>query len=103
MKLVPLESSKLTLPELVKLAKKENVVLTRKGKPVASVRNLLGTDWESLALANNPKFQELIDASRQSYAEEGGISLEELRDQFKLKPHTGRKGKKRPGSPVVRG
>jgi len=47
--------------------------------------------------ANKPKFMEIIEASRRSYREQGGIPLEALRDELGLKPkrNRGRKQKKR--------
>jgi hypothetical protein len=95
MKIVPLESKTLTVLELVKLAKKQTVILTRRGKPLASIKNLNDGDWESLALASNPKFQNLIKESRQSYAAEGGIPLETLRTELGLKPRLGRRAARR--------
>jgi hypothetical protein len=69
---------------LTRLAKKGPVILTRKGKPLVSVKDLAGKDWEALALANNPRFLALIKQSRQSYQEEGGLSLEDIRQEFGL-------------------
>ncbi len=93
MKLIPLEKSKLTLPDVLKLAKGQTVVLTRKGKPLASIKDLSGSDWEAVALANSPQFQALIEASRRSYAEHGGITLEALRKKLGLKPPRRRRGR----------
>lgn len=85
MKVVPLEHTTITLPEAADLARTGTVILTRNGKPLAAVKDLSHTDWESVALANNPRFRELIEESRRSYREEGGISLEELRKELGLK------------------
>ncbi len=85
MKRIALEETDLTVPDLARLAKNGLVILTRKGKPLAAVRDVSGTDWESVSLANNPKFISLIEASRRSYRDKGGISLEEVRKQFGLK------------------
>ena len=56
MKVVPLEGTTMTVPELVELAKGEAVILTRNGQPLVAVREVSGSDWESTALANNPRF-----------------------------------------------
>jgi PHD/YefM family antitoxin component YafN of YafNO toxin-antitoxin module len=85
MKLVALEEGALTLAELADLAKEQPVVLTRRGKPVAVVSDLSGSDLEAVALANNPQFLALIEASRRSYREQGGTSLEDLRKELSLK------------------
>lgn len=84
MKVVPLEETTMTVSELVELAQREAIVLTRDGDPVISVRNVAGSDWESASLANNPQFTTLIERSRRSYQGAGGIGLEELRRDLGL-------------------
>ena len=85
MRVIPLETSDVTAPELAAMAKHGSVILTRKGKPVAAVKDLAGSDWESVALANNPKFIALIERSRASYREKGGIPLGDIRKELGLK------------------
>jgi hypothetical protein len=84
MKVVPLEGSTMTVPELVELAKDEVVILTRDGQPLISVRDVSGSDWESASLAHNPQFAALIEQSRRSYRDQGGIPLEQLRRDLGL-------------------
>jgi hypothetical protein len=84
MKVLPLEGMTLTVPELVEMAKGDAVILTRDGQPLVTVRNVSGSDWESTALAHNPKFAALIEQSRHSYRDRGGISLEQLRRELDL-------------------
>jgi len=67
------------------LAQAGTVIFTRRGKPVAALRNLSGSDWESVSLANNPQFQALIDESRRSYHAQGGLSLDKVRAELGLK------------------
>jgi hypothetical protein len=86
MKTVAVEDTDLTAKELAEMAKDEMVILTRKGNPLVAVKDLSGSDWESVALANNPKFVAIIEASRRSYRERGGISLDQIRKEFGLKP-----------------
>ncbi len=95
MKAIALEDISITVAELAKMAGKHAVILTRGGKPVASVKGLDGLDWESVALANNPRFVALIEESRRSYREEGGTSLAEVRQQLGLKPKPGKTRPKR--------
>ena len=78
MNTVELEKTQLTIPELAELAKQGTVIVTRKGKPMLAVKQLNGNDWDSLSLASNPRFVALIEESRRSYREHGGISLEEM-------------------------
>ena len=89
MKMVPLEDTTLTVSELVELARDEAVILTRDGQPVVAVRDVSGSDWESASLASNTRFQSLIEQSRRSYQEKGGIGIEQLRRELGLEvdPH----------------
>jgi hypothetical protein len=84
LKVVPLEGTTLTVPELVELAKGEAVILTRDGQPLVSVRDVSGSDWESASLATNPRFRALIEQSRRSYQDRGGIGIEQLRQELGL-------------------
>jgi hypothetical protein len=84
MKVVALEKTTMTVAELAELAKEGPVVLTRAGHPVVAVKDLSGSDWESVSLASNPKFMALIEESRRSYRDSGGISLEDLRHELDL-------------------
>jgi hypothetical protein len=43
------------------------------------------SDREAVALANNPVFLALIEESRRSYAEQGGMNLNEVCRDFGLK------------------
>ncbi len=86
MKVISLENTILTPKELAKMAKKEPVILTRHGRPLVAVKDLSGSDWESVSLANDPRFKALIEASRRSYREKGGIPLDQVRKELRLKP-----------------
>jgi hypothetical protein len=86
MNVVPLEKTTLTLSAIAEMAKKGPVILTNKGRPLVSVNSLKGCDWESISLANNPKFMAIIEESRRSYREEGGITLEDLCQELGLEP-----------------
>lgn len=95
MKIVPLEETAVTLPQVAELARSGPVILTRNGKPLAAVKNLTNKDWESMSLANNPRFRRIIEESRASYRKEGGIGLQDLREELGLKRRkTGRKRRK---------
>ena len=91
MKLVSMDKTDLTATQLARLAKKETVVLIRKGKPVAAVTGLSRDDWESMALANDPDFLALLEESWRSYQEQGGIPSAEVRQRLGLngKRHKG--------------
>jgi prevent-host-death family protein len=66
---------------------REPIVVTRKGKPVMAVMPLTKyADWESVSLALNPRFMEIIERSRASARVHGCISLEEVRRRHGLAP-----------------
>jgi hypothetical protein len=95
-KTIPLEDTTLTAEDLAAMAQRELVVLTRKGAPLVAIKNLSGSDWESVSLANNPEFIALIEASRRSYRKQGGTSLSGIRQEFDLAPR-GKTATKRRG------
>jgi hypothetical protein len=64
-------------------------VVTRKGKAVAALIPISDEDVESLSLSFDPKFVEIIERSRSSVAEDGGISHEDVEAMFPDDPHQG--------------
>lgn len=85
MKVIAVETTELTLPAVVKLAKRGTIILTQGGKPLAAIKDLTGSDWESVSLAANPRFRRIVEDSRRSYREHGGFSLDEVRRELGLK------------------
>jgi antitoxin (DNA-binding transcriptional repressor) of toxin-antitoxin stability system len=70
------------------------VVVTLRGRPVATLAAVpKGADWESVAIASHPRFQALMERSRAAHREEGGISPDEMRAHFGIKPRRRRKAK----------
>jgi hypothetical protein len=85
MKLISIEGNTKSIAELARMSKDGPVILTRKGKPMAAVRHLAGNDWESISLANNRQFMQIIENSRRSYRLHGGIGIDDVRKQLGLK------------------
>jgi PHD/YefM family antitoxin component YafN of YafNO toxin-antitoxin module len=85
MKLVALEDNLLSLEQLTAIAREQPVVLTRNGKPVVTIRDVSASDWESVSLANNPRFIELIEESRRSHREQGGVRLADARRELGIR------------------
>ena len=79
MKSVPLTEVKNDLSRFLRLAEKEEIVITRHGKPAGV---LIGfeyeDDWFEYRLVNDPRFLRRIEAARRSVAEGRGIRLEDL-------------------------
>ena len=94
MRTVELDKATAPLADYARSVRKEGVVVTLRGRPLATVTAVpKGADWESLAIGMNPKFLAIIERSRKAHREEGGISPDEMRRQLGIKPK--RKARKR--------
>jgi prevent-host-death family protein len=63
--------------EILKLAEKEEVVVTSRGKPTAIIRGVSEEDFEDYLLENNPKFLAALEKAKEECMRLGGISGEE--------------------------
>jgi prevent-host-death family protein len=79
MKTVEVSKATLPLSDYTKEVKKEPVIITKEGRPVAALVSLPNADIETVSLSNNPKFIALIKRSRLRQKAEGGVSTEEMR------------------------
>lgn len=59
--------------------KREPIIVTRKGRPIAVVQSVDGADVETISVSLSPQFQALMQKSRRRQDQEGGISSEEVR------------------------
>jgi antitoxin (DNA-binding transcriptional repressor) of toxin-antitoxin stability system len=98
MKTIEMAQATAPLSEYAQKARRGGaVVVTLRGKPVATLSAVpKGADWESLAVAANPKFQEIMERSRRAHREEGGISPEEMRRHFGIRPSSRPRRRGRP-------
>jgi prevent-host-death family protein len=80
MKIAPLADVKARLSAYVELAEKEGpIIITRKGKAVAVIiAPVDDDDLESLILARSPRFQALLEKSRESIRAGRGLSSEQF-------------------------
>lgn len=90
MKTLEVAKATASLAEYAKSVKKEPVILTVHGKPVAALVAVNNADWETVALSNHPQFIALIQRSRTRYKTEGGISSAEIRRRLGMKQTTRR-------------
>lgn len=81
LKEVPLSEIKDDLSRFLREAEKQEIVITRHGKPAGI---LIGfeteDDWFDYKLENDPRFLERIERTRQSLRAGGGTRLEDLPD-----------------------
>jgi prevent-host-death family protein len=79
MRTVEIDQATAPLAEYAEDLKREPVILTRRGTPVAALLSLEDVDLESLRVSLSPVFWEIIEQSRARMAKEGGISGDEMR------------------------
>ena len=81
MKMMPLTQVKDNLSDVLRSAGKDNVVITRHGKPAGV---LIGfdteDDWLDYRLEHDPKFLKRIEAARKSIASGNSVKLADLPD-----------------------
>jgi prevent-host-death family protein len=87
MKIASVADVKARLSAFLKDSQEGPVVVTRNGKAVAVLLAVTDDDeLERLVLAHSPKFQALLDASRQQIAATGGIPHDEFWSATAQKP-----------------
>ncbi len=87
MKQVPLNQVKNDLSRFLRMAIKENIIITRHGVPAGMLIGFASDDedwWEELLL-EHPRFQARIAQARESLKRGNGISLEAVREKYKIK------------------
>jgi len=96
MKSVRLSEITGSLSDYAREGLREPVVVTRQGRPLVAVMPLTPfDDRESVTLATNAKFMEIIERSRASAREHGTIPLAEVRKRLAPKRAASRRRKKR--------
>jgi len=84
MKLVTVAEIKNKLSEYLKRSEKEDIVITRSGKPTAVLHHLAEDELEDYLLEHDPKFKAKIERRWRNYIKEGGIELSEMIKHEKL-------------------
>ncbi len=93
MKTVELGKATAPLAHYIRGVKKEPVIVTARGKPIAALIYITGDDLESATLSTHPKFLAILEESLTRLRAEGGISSDEMRRRLGLKTkarHNGR-------------
>ena len=81
MKEVPLSEVKDDLSRFLREAEKQEIVITRHGKPAGILIGFESEDdWFDYKLENDPRFLERIERARQSLRGGRGIRLEDVPD-----------------------
>jgi prevent-host-death family protein len=71
--------------EILKLAEKEEIVVTSRGKPTAIIRGVSEEDFEDYLLDNNPKFLDALEKAKEEYMRLGGMGIDEYFKRRKSK------------------
>ncbi len=81
MKIVTTYEAKNTFPRILKLSRKEVVIVTNRGKPVAAIEGLKDEeDLEDYLLERSPKFWEMIRRARRGKS----VGLASVRKELSL-------------------
>ena len=79
MKKVALDVIKAQLPKYLRLAAKDDVVITNQGKPAGVLIGFRSADdWFDYQLENDPRFLKRIASARRSLRAGKGVRLEDL-------------------------
>ena len=82
MKTVSVRELQQNVRDCVQAAQKEQVILTRHGKPAVVLVGVEGKDWETVVLETSTAFWKLIEKRRR----EKDISSQELRKRLQKRP-----------------
>ncbi|HEY9601845.1 MAG TPA: type II toxin-antitoxin system Phd/YefM family antitoxin [Allocoleopsis sp.] len=79
LKIVPLAEIKAHLDDYLKQSQGEQILITENGQPVAAITLIVDPETlERLMLADNSKFNQILENSRRSLKEDGGLKSEEF-------------------------
>ena len=81
MKQVALSEIKDDLSKYLRIAEKDEVVITRHGKPAGILIGFESEDdWFNYRLGNDPRFLRRIESARQSLRSGRGVRLEDIKE-----------------------
>jgi PHD/YefM family antitoxin component YafN of YafNO toxin-antitoxin module len=78
MKIASVKEVKDRLSQFLKTAEKEDVVITKNGRPSAVIHHLGDDEIEDYLLEHDPKFRAKIDKRWKEYLRKGGHSVKEI-------------------------
>ena len=81
MKKIALSEVKNDLSKYLRLAEKEEIVITRHGKPAGILIGFESEDdWFDCRLENDPRFLQRVETARQSIRAGRGVRLEDIEE-----------------------
>ena len=80
MRRIALSKVKDDLSRVLRMAEKEDVIITRHGRPAGVLVGFASEDeWFEYRLEHDPRFLERIESARQNQSEGRGIRLEDVK------------------------
>jgi len=88
---IPINQVKDDLSRVLRIAEKEDIIITRHGVPAGILIGFEDPEawWEELLL-RDPRFRARVARARGSLLDGQGISIEELREKHGIKPQAAR-------------
>jgi antitoxin (DNA-binding transcriptional repressor) of toxin-antitoxin stability system len=83
-----------SLSEYTRKARKEPVVVTRQGKPVALLRSLTEDECEDFVVSSDSRFIAMIERSHARHKPGTGIPLADVMRKYDVKPKAARRSRK---------
>ena len=82
MKLASVKDVKNKLSDYLKKAEREDIIITRNGRPTAVLHHLGKDDLEDYIVEHDPKFRKIIEKRWRAYSTRGGSPLEKVLKRF---------------------
>jgi len=79
MKFINVRELKNKTSEMLKLVdQEEDLIVTKRGKPVALIRHFSEDELEDYVLLNHPKLKKRLEEAYEDYLKSGGIDIDKL-------------------------
>ncbi len=85
MKWTTVREAKNKLSEFLKYAEKDDIVITRNGKPTAIIHHVDEDELMDYLVEHSPRFIKMIESQWRDYLKHGGVPLEVLEKEVKRK------------------
>lgn len=82
MKIVPLNEVKNRFSTYLELSKREDIVVTKNGRPAAILHAVTDEDIEDYLFESDPRFIARIEALRREFEQRGGTSLADAKKEL---------------------
>jgi len=84
MKIVPLNEVKNRFSTYLELSKREDIVVTKNGRPAAILHAVTDEDLEDYLFESDPRFIARIEALRREFLRKGGTALADVRKELRV-------------------